>query len=327
MTPVRPAISILLLFVAPFSGIRVEAGLCDPTAILGQILGTGDQTTEWLAKHFQRKDIKNFDADLYFKTKEEFRELKIAGQLPVQPPAAEFEKNLAWVDAETETGEKLPSLISVLEKGTANQKRRLSKWIKHYSGKKLTEYQIKEASSELSLILNNTKYSISELYEHGANGLAQKMVTSQYHQALIEKQLIQAIQENQLLKKENIINALNRISNTSPGKWILNGGLNGYSFTNAQKWTKALLFSLPDHQWARLSVEDFETLMKTGGVNSPLFEKIAAKYKGTVRFQVLYNSAQDLTTVVARLLWIDYGIRKYQEYQEHQAKIDTKDHS
>ena len=67
--------------------------------------------------------------------------------------------------------------------------------------------------------------------------------------------------------------------------------------------------------------------MKTGGVNSPLFEKIAAKYKGTVRFQVLYNSAQDLTTVVARLLWIDYGIRKYQEYQEHQAKIDTKDHS
>ncbi len=322
----RPAILFILLLAAPLSS-KGATHPCNPHMILGKILETPDQTTEWLARHFQYQDVKNFDADLYFKSKDEFENLMVTGHAPKQPHHHEFEKTAAWWDAQTGSGKKFPAIGEVLENGTETQKARLSEWVDHYSDRKLTEFQIKQASTELSLILNNTKYTLSELRKHGADGLAKKMVTSQYHQSLIQKQMMFELRESGLIKKENILNVLNRFGRTNPGKWLLTGSANAYSLGTATKWRHTLILSLPDHQIARLTLEDLEILMKTGGVNSTRFAEIAAGYKSAVVKQVLYNSVQDLTIQLARIYWIDIAIRKYHQHGDRQEELKNKDHS
>lgn len=319
--PLFAFIFILSLVAHPS---RAEVNPCNPNAVLSKILGVRDQTSEWLAKIFQSKAIKNFDTELYLKSLDEFENLKVVDQLPKQPPIKELERNMAWLDAQTSNGQKLPDILHVLKNGTETQKFKLKRWINHYSDQKLTEHQVKVASTDLSLILNNTKYNITELYKHGASELANQMVTSQFHQSILEKQMMHILKENDLIKSENILNAINRLRTTSPGKWLLTGGTNGYTLYGARKWRHVILFALPDHQFAKLAVEDLELLMKTGGVDSIHFKQIAAKYEGKVTFQAFYNSFQSLSTQVARILWIDFGIRKYQQYQERKEKLNQK---
>ncbi len=303
------------------------ASPCTTRKILSRVFNTPDQTSEWLAKHFQNKKIENFNPDLYFNSLDEFENLKSVGPLPPQPPIDEFERNIAWLDTQTQTGEKLPTVLNIIENGSERQKYRLSQWAKQYSDRKLTEYQVNEAAAELSLILHHTQFNIAELYQHGATELAKKMVRTQYHQHLIEQQLKLAMQESDLLKNENILNLIGRVKNTSPGKWILNAGTNTYTLSNAKSIAHGLILSLPDHQWAKLTAEDLETLFKTGGIHSPHLNEIAAQYKGAVRGQVIYNTIQDATLQISRILLVDLILHKYHQYQERQDRLDKKDHS
>ena len=88
----RTAFLIILLCSHLLWLNKTLAAPCSTGAVLSKILGTPDKTGEWLSKHFQNKNIKKFNADTYFKNKEEFENLKMVDQLPNQPAKNEFEK-------------------------------------------------------------------------------------------------------------------------------------------------------------------------------------------------------------------------------------------
>lgn len=324
MTSLRSALILSLLLVSMTS---VMAKPCNTREIIASILGVKDSTGEWLRKHFQYKSVREFDSELYFKNKAEFDNLKTVGQLPDAPPKSESERHLAWLDTQTETGEMLPSVLDVLDKGTETQKARLHKWVKKYSEKKLTDHQIHEAAVDLSLILHNTKFNLPELIRNGAGKMAEKMVKSQYHQHFIHEQLKLALVESEFLKKENLLNVLMRWKETTPGKWIYTAGANAYAFSMAKDYGHLLLIALPEHQIAKLTAEDLAILMKTGGVNSPKFEEIASRYQGVVKKQVLYNTIHSIIEYAEKFVWLEFGLHKWHQYHERKAKLDAKDHS
>jgi len=296
------------------------------------IVFTGrDEAQEFIARALQSDKLKHFDFETYFQAKEKFAELET---LPSIPDRENFEAHLAWLEsAETRAMDKvggataLPSLEDILLSGTARQKNALTRWSKKYGPlfqKKFSRGQLAQASTDLSLILHDSRLSLETLNRAGIQNLSKTFVESNLHAKILEKGLIRVFGRSNLIRKDRLIDQVKLLLQKNGVKWPVSGVLNTASFLSSRYLFRAVLISLPNNRIARISTEDMAKLIVEG------LEKrgpeMAAKYAPKVKRQVFYNA---IKKGVRNFSYLSFSYVAHQIIQTHlayQHQLDRQRH-